>query len=194
MNKLQTFLYELANFRDDAKSVERFLLKFRSMVPPVMLKAWPGRQQWTEDQTFRNWLFEIQWLVREAWREPDWRNRFYAVFWLLTYISKPLATLRPRGGSRTPIPSASAFEDGLLAFLLRDFSLAKFCANPICPAPYFFAKKVRQKYCSDACSRPAQLEAKKRYWETTGKDRRAEKKKTKSSVKGQTHGKKRRSL
>jgi hypothetical protein len=50
---------------------------------------------------------------------------------------------------------------------------AKVCRNPDCPASFFIAKKVWQQYCGDECAAPARLEAKNKYWRTTGKKRRA---------------------
>lgn len=38
------------------------------------------------------------------------------------------------------------------------------CPNPTCPAPYFFAVKRAQKFCSTSCAEPAQREAKRRWW------------------------------
>ncbi len=44
------------------------------------------------------------------------------------------------------------------------------CPNPTCPAPYFFAVKRAQKFCSAPCAAPAQREAKRRWWaENRGK-------------------------
>jgi len=45
------------------------------------------------------------------------------------------------------------------------------CPNPECPAPYFFATKGLQKFCSTPCAAPAQREAKRRWWnENRGKN------------------------
>ncbi len=38
------------------------------------------------------------------------------------------------------------------------------CPNPDCPAPYFFAMKKGQKYCSPECAKPSQRESKRRWW------------------------------
>jgi hypothetical protein len=38
------------------------------------------------------------------------------------------------------------------------------CPNSTCPAPYFFATKRAQKFCSASCAEPAQREAKRRWW------------------------------
>lgn len=38
------------------------------------------------------------------------------------------------------------------------------CPNPTCPAPYFFATKKGQKFCSTVCAEPAQRESKRKWW------------------------------
>ena len=38
------------------------------------------------------------------------------------------------------------------------------CPNPTCPAPYFFATKKGQKFCSTVCAAPAQRESKRKWW------------------------------
>jgi hypothetical protein len=47
------------------------------------------------------------------------------------------------------------------------------CRNSACPAPYFFAVRTSQKYCSDACAAPAQREFKKNWWAKHGAHWRA---------------------
>jgi len=39
-----------------------------------------------------------------------------------------------------------------------------FCRNPECPAPYFFARRRDQRYCSAVCAGPAKKAAKLRWW------------------------------
>ena len=39
-----------------------------------------------------------------------------------------------------------------------------FCRNPSCPAPYFFASRRDQLYCSNACAGPAKKAAKLKWW------------------------------
>jgi hypothetical protein len=58
--------------------------------------------------------------------------------------------------------------------LLRSSNLAKFCANPDCPAPYFIAKRATQRYCSPDCLKPFQKQWKLDWWNREGKARRAE--------------------
>jgi hypothetical protein len=48
--------------------------------------------------------------------------------------------------------------------LRRNRKRALHCPNPDCPAPYFFASKKGQKYCSSECAKPSQRESKRRWW------------------------------
>jgi len=42
------------------------------------------------------------------------------------------------------------------------------CAAPDCDSPYFVARHLRQKYCSDKCAQWAQKTWKKKWWEEHG--------------------------
>ncbi len=66
---------------------------------------------------------------------------------------------------------AAADADAFGQVLLRAFEVAdrmRFCTTPNCPAPYFIAPRRSQKYCSDACSVPAQRECKRTWWREHG--------------------------
>jgi hypothetical protein len=66
---------------------------------------------------------------------------------------------------------AAADADAFGQVLLRAFEVAdrlRFCPTPKCPAPYFIAQRRSQKYCSDACSLPAQRECKRAWWREHG--------------------------
>jgi hypothetical protein len=60
-------------------------------------------------------------------------------------------------------PALTPFEQVMYHFH-RIADRARHCGNPECPAPYFFAKKKGQKYCSSKCSAPAQREQKREWW------------------------------
>jgi hypothetical protein len=57
------------------------------------------------------------------------------------------------------------------------------CTNFECPAPYFIARRLTQKYCSDACAQPAQKEFKRRWWREHGSDWRSGRMKNRTSRK-----------
>ena len=74
--------------------------------------------------------------------------------------------------------------------------VALHCGNPNCAAPYFFATRKGQKYCTDSCAAYGQRLAKSRWWAEHGeewrKKRRVKKtKRAKSKRKGKSDAKKR---
>jgi len=57
----------------------------------------------------------------------------------------------------------TVLEDALLYFKANARS-ADLCANPACPAPYYFRRKKNQKFCSPVCAKPTQQAAKRQWW------------------------------
>lgn len=56
--------------------------------------------------------------------------------------------------------------------LLKQSRKARVCANPDCISPYFITEDPRRKFCSTACTRPAQREYKRNWWDQRGKQQR----------------------
>jgi len=50
-----------------------------------------------------------------------------------------------------------------LEFLVQKPQVTRYCENPDCTHPYFISVRS-QRYCSRTCARPAQREAKRKYW------------------------------
>ena len=71
--------------------------------------------------------------------------------------SKRLGYAREKAPPWTPL-------EQVLYYFQRHAERARRCSNPECPAPYFFATKKGQKYCSSKCSAPAQRDQKRRWW------------------------------
>jgi hypothetical protein len=63
------------------------------------------------------------------------------------------------------------------------------CVRPRCQTPYFVAMHLGQRYCSDTCSRWAQREWKKAWWNSRGADWRHRKAKAKAEAKAKAKGK-----
>ena len=61
------------------------------------------------------------------------------------------------------------FQRSLYALFQRS-ALAKVCANGDCPAPYFIATKVSQRYCSEKCAEVFQRKWKRQWWTEHGDD------------------------
>jgi hypothetical protein len=56
------------------------------------------------------------------------------------------------------------FEAAMFYLQTKLIDKLRLCPNPRCPAPYFFATKKGQKFCSTVCAEPAQRESKRKWW------------------------------
>lgn len=119
--------------------------------------------------------------VRRLWTEQDARKREWAVFvvryWLYTMgrdMSQEGEFLDINSSSDwfPQIPPPTPFEQAL-SYLVKSADRARYCPNPDCPAPYFFAKRKNQRYCSEICAAPAQREMKRKWWAEHGEEWRA---------------------
>jgi hypothetical protein len=73
--------------------------------------------------------------------------------------------------------------DAALQYFQQVVGQASVCQNPLCQHPHFLAAKFAQKYCSDLCARPAQKEAKQKWWRKRGAEWREQQKKKRKSKK-----------
>ncbi|HXE90486.1 MAG TPA: hypothetical protein VNK82_05920 [Terriglobales bacterium] len=141
-------------------------------------------------------------LLRQAWDEPDIRRREWLIFRLrATYEYwrrlaqeqageqegirlRDVEAERQRrkdlheafGFDSIPLPATApelAQAERVFFHFTRLAPTAMHCANPECPAPYFFRRKKGQRYCSAKCSGPAKSAAKRRWWHEVGKKLRA---------------------
>lgn len=67
--------------------------------------------------------------------------------------------------------AATPFQKALYLLWAKS-SLVKTCKNPDCPAPFFISRRVQQMYCGDECATPYRLEAKMKWWNSVGKQKR----------------------
>lgn len=63
-----------------------------------------------------------------------------------------------------PEVALTSFEAAIFYLQTQLTDKLRRCPNPTCPAPYFFATKKGQKFCSTACAEPAQRESKRKWW------------------------------
>jgi hypothetical protein len=137
-----------------------------------------------EGQSAAHWdiVARVQNFLRLAWDAPDLRSREWYIFkarmeWHQLTTFAPLWEKRILQGG-TPVnqltdqefslyihpPPLTPFERVMWHFH-RIAEKARHCAHPECPAPYFFAAKKGQKYCSLECSAPSQRDQKRRWWQ-----------------------------
>jgi hypothetical protein len=185
------FLEELANTSDiDLSRFERrFGRVFKPEVPIEVVRNWMFHfeegdpHDLSDDEVIRKyWLMPLRKAIRMVWSLPDLRSKQWA-------IHKIIEQFLIRGDRRFFFaPMAEGYSDAFLDSLEppsplerifeiltaeRFHHLARICAEPECPHPYFFAKRSWTKFCSEVCAQPAQREAKKKWWNETGKRMRA---------------------
>lgn len=193
------FLAELANVERDG--MNRFLRRYGRMIPnqfspgnldEAAIQAQSDRVVKEERMTYRlegiltPTILDLRNVVRRVWVEPDLRTKRYGVFLLWKWAMYPgFLEGASIGVPLMPLtlPPPTLFEQSL-QYLLDSADLAHYCANPDCPAPYFFAKRRSQRYCSDACAEPARREFKRKWWTEHGEEWRAERKGKKPAKKG----------
>jgi hypothetical protein len=182
----QRFLTELANLSDDSSAMARFDKRFgsliRSEIPMYVVGSWAAEERAErdladEEMIQKYWLSYFKEAVRRVWLLPDLRSKRWYVHRILTKFvfgdSRESYTDLVQG----PLGPPSRLER-ILEELVRSNDSACHCRNSYCPAPFFFATRRGQKYCSEACAEPAQREAKQKWWSEHGKDWRDQRKGT----------------
>jgi hypothetical protein len=111
--------------------------------------------------------------LRKAWRASAGRERdwYLADAESISHREREWLTGETEQGRhrialdrfKEPPPHPTPLE-AALAYFRRSADRALYCPNPDCPAPYFFATRKGQKYCSSVCALPSQREAKRRWW------------------------------
>jgi hypothetical protein len=124
---------------------------------------------------------QIRDLLRLVWREQDLRTKEYLLFLLQQRIIEGSVLLIDH--ITYPLPPPSGIEQALI-FFRRSSHRTLYCGNAECPAPYLFAKRRNQKYCSAICAESSQRESKRKWWAEHGEEWRSERQTKKVSKKG----------
>jgi hypothetical protein len=119
------------------------------------------------------WLRDM---LRRAWDTSDVREREWLCFRFRDAYSSMLrrSEMSPRemreedlaadvAGARFKPPPVTPVEAAFF-HLQRQAHRARHCRNPECPAPYFFASKHTQIFCSTPCALPTQRASKRKWW------------------------------
>ena len=188
------FLVDLANFNPQGpsdRSVARFFRRWKRLFPGYELETDAARAD------LYNFLtFQLSETLRTAWNAPTLRERaWYGPQLRQLYNANrvdrsedgerllPLATRRKfRNLKEVTEHDAAVIElrrlrralppispcDAALEHFQRILDRVSHCLNPLCHTPYFLASKFGQKFCSGPCARPAQQEAKRKWWRESG--------------------------
>ena len=125
-------------------------------------------------------------MFRALWVEPDAQTRQWGWAIFRTDLARsghsgePHLSLRDNDGGwiRIPPPPEALPIEQAFEYLLKHHKRARYCASPDCPAPYFFAKRHTQRYCSEMCGQNGERETKRRWWAEHGTAWRKERKHT----------------
>jgi hypothetical protein len=207
--QLERFLVELANLQVDLEAIKRFRERFRAFIP-VYDQKWMASFTEEKDEIAKKlsalpgdvnieeigesaWIVTIKLILNNLWTEPDSRQKEWGVF-AFRYALYRWGDDTATGGSIFSIlhdptrpfrvPPPTPFEQAL-SYLIKVGDKARYCANPECPAPYFFVTRKNQRYCSEICAAPAQRELKRKWWSEHGGEWRKARM-VKKSVKGKT--------
>jgi hypothetical protein len=186
-NRERRLLTELANLRDDHRSIERFQKRWRYLLEPELPMA--AVRQWairgeeedvvylTEDEIlWKYWLLPLRAFVRHLWGS-DARTKqagFSKILEKFFGISFQDPEVGPWTSDRYWRQGGSLPPESKCERIFKHLAeLTSVCLNAECPAPYFFPSRRGQKYCSEVCAGPAQRLFKKTWWRKHGKDWRA---------------------
>lgn len=186
--RLRRFLTELANLGEGEEAVSRFCSRFQDVLPrPANLESTvlqharrsglplPSAAQ-REQMTWKSWYRPLRNWIRSIWATQDERTKRWLLYPLLD--SEMYASEGP-----APIVSTLCFLEApidiqlgpprpfeqALTYLLNSGKRSRHCKNPDCAAPYFFAGRRNQKYCSEDCALLQQKAYKRRWWQQNGK-------------------------
>lgn len=174
--RAEKLLCDWANLRGDVAAFRRLFGRY----PEIFEK---NGEESTHTEIAR-WL---RGLLLKAWDAPDQRRREWFIHEVEAYYHKlhDDSALKKDVGDETAHgilgsyiePGDLLFElrtteppdqatplEAMMCYFRRNADQARHCPNPDCLAPYYFATKKGQKYCSEPCALPAQREAKRRWW------------------------------
>jgi hypothetical protein len=177
---IRNVLWEIANLQDDVKSGIRLMTRLAGIVPgiagltPASLNAERRARSIPPAPNAASLVDQIYTVLHEADLLPL-RNELRKLWAIRDLTAKRWAILHlaerhyswslSKDGAHVPTPRPMS---QALEYLLRPNVHTSICVNPGCLSPYFFPSRRGQKYCSDACSLPAQRESKRSWWQEHG--------------------------
>jgi len=187
VEKARKILYELVNIRDadpdDLAAVKRFMELFGDIftpeIPEEVVQRWAARVEEEnvsklskDKRDWEYWLKPLRNAVRKLW-VADTRTKRWGMFQILCkYFRKwdrgltadpVLDELEWSAGSLGPPTPCEQLIQQLRGRTCR-------CRNYDCSAPYFWAKRSSQKFCSEECAGPFQRQSKRTWWAKHGKE------------------------
>jgi hypothetical protein len=155
---------EFANWPNDAKSVLRFTKRFGGLTLPldaggkstILITDWINHQK----------------MLRSSW---DMASYVFEKFGFRNHGVMGLQEVRVEVGesffcmaNRLEYRARSLFRFVLMEFHSIPWERLRKCRRKDCSNPYFVARHLGQRYCSDTCALSIQREWKKQWWNTHG--------------------------
>jgi hypothetical protein len=157
-----------------------------------LLASWdPSRAFYVDETGDENDLLQrlvipyFRAVFRATWVEPDARTRQWAWFMFRAELAriwdsnsdyltlwdsrfKWLGEHEYDLTVRLPEPPPELPIEKALLYLLLHHKRARYCPNTECVAPYFFAARHSQRYCSETCAQSGERQAKRTWWAEHG--------------------------
>lgn len=176
-HRAELFLERLANLDcSDKRKVQTFEERFEDLLPAHEARLMFVQRLFDKDANFlRN---RIQAQLRSIWKEPAPLLKKSGIMVLAaSYMKECELSAEERTGDPAEEIARMLFKypDKFLTVLIyavEHVHLLRYCANPECKEPYFVARRGSQVYCSSPCAKPAQVQAKLKWWREHGNERR----------------------
>lgn len=169
--QMERVLVDLANALTDSDSIKRLLMKQPHLFETLANKPVEGWLLVSQVQEYLRLAWDAsdlrrrEWFIFQARRVYDWSTVIHPIEieMLDSKLEVKVRLSRDLAEARRGVPALTQFERCAYHFH-RIAERARRCGNPECPAPYFFAVKKGQKYCSEKCAAPSQRDQKRRWW------------------------------
>jgi hypothetical protein len=178
---------DLTDFQQDARAWERLFRRYPEIPSVPASDILPSSEaNWLLFHQQMEMAGEAAADLARAWESPNLRHfEWYTWKAQMDYeyqaasarnkLLEPLEAGDRISSEKVPRAIATVLETGeppetitpveaAIFYLRQNRKRALHCPNPDCPAPYFFASKKGQKYCSSECAKPSQRESKRRWW------------------------------
>jgi hypothetical protein len=174
--RAKAFLLDCANLRYTPQDQDAAFLRLHTRYPDIVSDP----ALYTEQVVLISTFGFLSFLLRQGWDAPTLRGRawyFHDAESLCRLTTEAVGVWMdhhelPESSDRHPRityyftnpPTHATPLEAAFHYLGQQMEHALHCANPECPAPYFFATKKNQQYCSPECAEPARRASKLRWW------------------------------
>jgi hypothetical protein len=173
-DRAERFLERLANLdMTNINKVLTFAERFRDLLPIRTRGAMTGMvPKLLSQMLMASGLPQLQPLLRKVWKESVPTMKEAGLMMIAgEYMQKSAESIAAENLGYIAGTGFAGVPDEFLMVLLyalKHVHLLRYCANPDCKEPYFLARRASQVFCSGPCAKPAQQEAKRKWWNEHG--------------------------